>query len=141
MSEATVHIAHRQINCTMMLKTPTGGHVEIHGQVATGFDVPCILDTGAMNACINDQIMRQIGFKPIGTTHVGGANGSAVANVYEAEIGIKGLTDFWVKGEVIGLPTRTALLGYNVFIHLDAIQINCKDLTVQFYYNDKMVTH
>ena len=127
MSDATVHIAHRQINCSMMMD----------GR----FEVPCILDTGAMTCCVNDEIMKQLGFEPKTTIGVGGATGHSQAPLYYVDLGIKGLDGFKVRAEVIGLPTRTALLGYNLFRHLDSIDINFHNNAVTFHSNDNSVTH
>jgi len=130
MSETEVKIAHRQINCAMV----------VHSAGDT-YRVPCILDTGAMQCCINDALCRQMKRKKIGVTRVGGANGSAEVPVYEALVGIPGLNDFVERVEIIGLSTRTALLGYELFSKLDAIDINLKTDSVTFHAGGESVAH
>lgn len=127
MSDATVHIAHRQINCNMLLNER--------------YEIPCILDTGAMTCCVNNELMMQLGCKPQGTIGVGGATGHSQAPVYHVKLGIKGLDGFEVLAEVIGLPTQTALLGYNLFRHLDRIDIDFHSNAVTFHSDNNSVTH
>jgi len=134
MSETTVHIAHRQINCTMTV----AGKANQAGKL---FKVPAILDTGAMSVCINDQICQSMGLTKYGTTHVGGANGSAEVPVYVGKVGIDGLEGFEQEVEIIGLSTRTALLGYSLFQHLDQINIELGAKSVTFHYGDSRITH
>ena len=134
MSEKTVHIGHRQINCVMTVD----GQKDHDGKL---FKVDAILDTGAMSVCINNEICRQMGLRKIGMTHVGGANGSAEVPVYVGEVGIDGLVGFKQYVEIIGLSTQTALLGYSLFKHLDQIDIELASDTVIFHYGDSHATH
>ena len=143
MTDSEAKIANRQINATMIIEAPDQTEHEIESVVSGGedVDVGCILDTGAMSVCINDTVMRQLGFKPRGTIGIGGATASSSAPVYVAKVGIRGLKGFKVAVEVIGLPTRTALLGYGLFRHLDAIHIDLKANKVTFHLDGDSVTH
>ena len=134
MSEKTVHIGHRQINCVMTVD----GQKDHDGKL---FKVDAILDTGAMSVCINNEICVQMGLRKLGTTRVGGANGSAEVPVYVGEVGIDGLKGFKQYVEIIGLSTQTALLGYSLFKYLDTIEINNVTNEVTFHYGDSHATH
>lgn len=134
MSETTVHISHRQINCAM---TVAGAGKEQDKL----FRVSAILDTGAMSCCINDVICKRMGLSQYGTTRVGGANGEAEVPLYRARVGISGLIGFEREVEVIGLSTRTALLGYSLFSQLDRIDINLANGNVVFHSGENSVTH
>lgn len=80
--------------------------------------IPGILDTGADTVCVPETVAQALVKQgtippPIRTTYVAGANSRQKANVYVMEVGVEGLDNFSKSVEVIGLPTRTALLGRN----------------------------
>ena len=105
------------------------------------FRVHCILDTGAMNVCIPEELCRQMGLAKIGTQGVLGANGRAEVPVYRAAVGISGLPDFEREVDILGLSTQTALLGYELFSQLDAIDISLKTGNVTFHAGEHSVRH
>lgn len=131
MTDDTVLIAHRQINCEM---TVEGANHKI-------YRVPCILDTGAMNVCLPDAICRQMKLIKVGTTHASGANGVSEVPVYRAPVGIEGLDGFEESVEILGLHSNTALLGFELFSKLDAIHIDFESNTATFYKNSQSVEH
>ncbi|MCY4356858.1 MAG: hypothetical protein OXD01_04975 [Gammaproteobacteria bacterium] len=127
MSTLKQNIGYRQIPVTMVIE----GHEISH----------CILDTGAMTCSAPDALLREIGCEKVGTTQVGGAVGHTEVPVYEAFVGLKGLEGFGVEIEILGLPTSTALCGFNLIRHLDAINIDVDKRSVTFWANDKNAAH
>jgi len=109
--------------------------------VVAGREVPCILDTGAMTCCVPDVIMHELervsgAVQKTGTVNVGGAVSHQVVPAYAASVGIKGLEGFEQQVNILGLPTDTALLGFNLFQHLAGIDINFDEMTVTFETHD-----
>ena len=131
MADDTVLIAHRQINCEMVIK----------GGDSKTYKVPCILDTGAMNVCLPDAICRQMKLIKLGTTHASGANGVSEVPVYRAPVGIAGLDGFEESVEILGLHSNTALLGFELFSRLDRINIDFLFGTATFHKDDHSVIH
>ena len=127
MSTLKQNIGYRQIPVTMVINGHDIGH--------------CILDTGAMTCSAPDVLLREIPCEKIGTTQVGGAVGHTEVPVYSAKVGLKGLEDFEVEIEILGLPTSTALCGFNLIRHLDAINIDVDRRSVTFWANDKQSVH
>jgi len=121
MTDSTSRIGYRRIPVTM---------------VVDGHDVPAILDTGAMTCCVPDPVMRDIGATPVGSVGVGGAIGHQNVPAYRLNVGIKGLDDFEEEVEILGLPSNTALLGFNLFSRLAGIDISFERGSVTFHTHD-----
>lgn len=103
MSEEKLHFSE---HFGIRLNLKIGGHL-----------IPGILDTGADTVCIPETVAQLLVNEGAATvereTYVSGANSRQKATVYLMDVGVEGLENFSKKVEVIGLPTRTALLGRN----------------------------
>jgi len=103
MSEEKLHFSEHY---GIRLNLEIGGHL-----------IPGILDTGADTVCIPETVAQLLISQGKATvqreTYVSGANSRQKATVYLMDVGVEGLENFSKKVEVIGLPTRTALLGRN----------------------------
>ena len=108
MSEEKLHFSE---HFDIRLNLKIGGHL-----------IPGILDTGADTVCIPETVAQLLVNEGAATvereTYVSGANSRQKATVYLMDVGVGGLDGFSKEVEVIGLPTRTALLGRNWLKHV-----------------------
>ncbi len=93
-------------------------NLQINGQ-----EVRALLDTGASNTCIDDELAHALELPIVGKRTIGGALSHSEVNVYEATVRIMGL-DVERKMQMPGIhqPGRDkALLGRDLlqFLHME----------------------